>query len=267
MTKLIPRPWVNFALLLMLSAGCETMPPLPQHPAPLPAGGTYLLHLPGIAGDSPFDRWWMNELKLGGAADRVELYDWTCHDPWFGALQAYARNHREAQKIADKIVEHLGANPTAKVVVTAESGGAGPLIWALEKLPAGAMVDDVMLLAPAISPDYDLSAALSHVRGKAYAFTSAGDWLMLGWGTSTFGTIDGKKVQAAGRYGFVRPKLADMAEYKKLVQFPYDSAWMRYFNFGSHAGAMSPSFARHFLAPLLVQDEHPVQTSSAAHVN
>ena len=233
------------------------MPPVPQHPGPIGAGGTYLIHLPGIAGDSPFDRWWMNELRLGGAADRVELYDWTCNDPWLGALQAFARNHREAQKIADRIVERRGTDPHARILFTAESGGTGPLVWALEKLPDGVMVDEVVLVAPAISPGYDLSAALHHVRDKMYVFTSAGDWLMLGWGTSTFGTIDRKNCDAAGRYGFIKPKLADTAEYKKLVQLPYDSAWMRYFNFGSHTGAMSPSFARHFLAPMLVKDEHP----------
>jgi hypothetical protein len=251
-------------LLLLLVSGCESMPHVAQGAAPLPARGTYLLHLPGIAGDSPFDRWWMNELRLGGATDRVELYDWTCHDPWIDALQAYARNHREAQKIADRILDHLGADPRAKILLTAESGGAGPAVWALEKLPAGAMVDELVLVAPAISPGYDLSVALRHVRGKAYAFTSAGDWFMLGWGTSTFGTIDGKKCQAAGRYGFVRPPAAEMAQYRKLVQLPYQSAWARWFNFGSHTGAMSPAFARYFLAPLLVRDQQRFQTSSAA---
>jgi hypothetical protein len=244
------------------------MPAVAMHAGPVAMGGTYLIHLPGIGGDSPFDRWWMNELRLGGAADRVELYDWTCNDPWLGALQAYARNHREAQKIADRIMERRGADPHARILFTAESGGAGPLIWALERLPQGAMVDEVVLAAPAISPGYDLSAALHHVRGKMYVFTSAGDWFMLGWGTSTFGTIDGKKCDAAGRFGFVKPKLADAAEYTKLVQIPYDSAWMKYFNFGSHTGAMSPAFARHFLAPLLVRDEHPeraqAQTSARA---
>lgn len=249
-------------LLALLLTGCQAVPPLPSQPAVVVAGGTYLLHLPGIGGDSPFDRWWMNELRLGRAADRVELYDWTCHDPWIDALQAYARNHREAQKIADRIVDHLGADPRAKIVLTAESGGAGPALWALEKLPAGAMVDELVLVAPAISPGYDLSAALRHVRRTAYAFTSARDWFMLGWGTSTFGTIDGKKCDAAGRFGFVRPPAADRAQYRKLVQLPYQSAWARWFNFGSHTGAMSPAFARHFLAPLLVRDEHSVQVSS-----
>jgi hypothetical protein len=90
-----------------------------------------------------------------------------------------------------------------------------------------------------------------------YVFTSEGDWFVLGWGTSTFGTVDGKKCQAAGRGGFVMPKSADTAAYKKLVQLPYDIRWMKYFNFGDHTGAMSPSFARHFLSPLLVKDGGP----------
>ena len=117
------------------------------------------------------------------------------------------------------------------------------------------MVDEVVLVAPAISPGYDLSAALRHVRQIMYVFTSTGDWFELGLGTNTLGTIDGIKCQAAGRFGFAKSVGADAAAYRKLVQFPYDPAWMRYLNFGNHTGAMSPSFARHVLAPMLVMDE------------
>jgi hypothetical protein len=206
-----------------------------------------------MAGDSLADRWWINELRLGGAADRVELIDWTCNDSQLGALQAYTRNHLEAQKVAERIMDCRSSGAATRILLTATSAGAGLLIWSLEDLPEGATVDEVVLVAPAVSPGYDLSAALHHVRGKMYVFTSPDDWFMLGWGTSTFGTVDGKKCQAAGRSGFVQPELADPAEYKKLVQLPYETDWIKYFNFGGHGGAMSPSFARHFLSPMLIQ--------------
>jgi hypothetical protein len=250
--------------MLAFMGGCEVMPALPQRAGPIGAGGTYLIHLPGVGGDSPFDRWWMNELELGGAVSRIELYDWTRHDPWMGALTAYAQNHREALKVADLIMQRRLADQHARIVVSGESGGAAPLIWALEKLPQGAMVDDVVLVAPAISPGYDLSAALRHIRGKMYSFNSAGDWFILGWGTSTFGTMDGKKCQAAGRYGFVLPRRADAREYKKLVQIPYNPDWMKYWDFGGHTGAMSAAFARHVVAPMLRREEHTERPSSQA---
>ena len=59
----------------------------------------------------------------------------------------------------------------------------------------------VFLLASALSPEYDLSKALGHVRGKVYVFTSPGDSLVLGTGTRLFGTIDGIKSDAAGLNG------------------------------------------------------------------
>ena len=52
-------------------------------------------------------------------------------------------------------------------------------MWALEKLPDDVMVDDLVMVASALSPQYDLSKALKHVRGKAYAFNSMLDVLIL----------------------------------------------------------------------------------------
>jgi hypothetical protein len=255
---------LGWLAVLLGMAGCGVSPAPPAPMRPSGSGRTQLIHLPGMAGDSFADRWWINELRLGGAADRVELYDWTCNDTQIGALQAYARNHREAWKIARRIIECRASDPETHILLTATSAGTGPLVWSLENLPEAVTVDYVVLIAPAVSPDFDLSRALHHVRGKMYVFHSEGDWFILGWGTSTFGTVDCKKCQAAGRSGFVMPQSADAAEYRKLVQIPYNSAWIKYFNFGDHTGAMSPSFARNFLSPLLRQAEHPERGKDVA---
>ena len=45
-------------------------------------------------------------------------------------------------------------------------------IWVLEKLPDDVHVDTLVMLACAMSPQYDLSPALRHVSGKAYVFVS-----------------------------------------------------------------------------------------------
>ena len=235
--------------------GCGWQATRPSLNVPPPPGSVYLVHLPGIAGDTPFDRWWMNALKDGGAADRVELYDWTCHDPWIHALQAYTRNHQQAQRVAELIVSKYRADPRAKLILTAESGGTGVAVWALERLPKNVEVQSLLLIAPALSPEYDLTEALRHVRGKAYAFISGGDWFMLGAGTRLYGTIDGKRTEAAGLVGFHRPPRADAGQYHKLVEMKYDPNWIIWGNFGSHSGGMSSAFARHVLAPLLIRSE------------
>ena len=248
-----------------LLAGCGWQATKPSATLAPPSGSVHLVHLPGIAGDTAFDRWWMGALKDGGAADRVELYDWTCHDPWIHALQAYNRNHQQARRVADLIAARVRADPRGEVVLTAESGGAGIAVWALEELPKDVQVQSLLLMAPALSPNYDLTGALRHVRGKAYAFTSGGDVFMLGAGTRLFGTMDGKRTEAAGLVGFHQPATADDCQYRKLVEMKYDLAWIIWGNFGSHAGALSSAFARHVLAPLLVRAEMRSELAGPHH--
>jgi hypothetical protein len=124
-------------------------------------------------------------------------------------------------------------------------------VWALEKLPADVKVDTVLLLASALSPEYDLRDALRRVRGKMYSFSSLDDALVLGVGTRTFGTIDGVKCDAAGRCGFALPEGVEPAAYEKLVQVPYSAEWMDLDNIGDHVGPLRELFARDVLAPVV----------------
>lgn len=244
---------LNMLLLALLGCGgCQGIGASQNDPPkPLPPGSTFLLHLPGVAGDTVFDRSWMGALQHGGVADRVELYDWTCRDPGIDALQAYSRNWREAGRIAQLISNRVAADPTGHVILTAESGGAALAVWALERLPRKVRVDQVLLVQPAISPVYDLSPALKHVKRNIYYTSSPGDWFVLGLGTRVFGTSDGQNSEAAGYVGFRQPSTASAHLYQRLIQLRYDPAWMRWGDFGSHTGAMSTAFAYHVLAPLL----------------
>jgi pimeloyl-ACP methyl ester carboxylesterase len=215
----------------------------------------YLVHMPGIAGYHWLDRQFLSGLRDAGFEGDVDVRDWPGEDPGLAALLARKRNRKEAQAVADMIQARVREHPGGRIVLTAHSGGAGIAIWALEKLPDDVKVDTVLLMAPALSPRYDLSKALRHVRGNAYAFTSTFDAIVLGAGTSTFGTIDGVKCDAAGRCGFTVPDGADEKAYEKLVQIPYDAKWMQEGNIGDHIGPMGFRFARNVLAPLVVGEE------------
>lgn len=245
-------------LLLLLGglggAGCQASGVGSDSSQIIPLGSTYLIHVPGIAGDTVFDRHWMDALRAGGAADAVRLFDWTCNDPGIDALQAYARNHREAGRLAGLIASRAAEDPSGRILLTAESGGAAVVVWALEQLPPDVKVSDVVLVAPALSPAYDLTAALRHVNGKVSYFSSPGDWFVLGFGTRVFGTSDGRYVEAAGYVGFEHPARADSRQYAKLRQLRYDPEWMRWGDFGNHTGGLSTAFARQFIAPLLVRE-------------
>ena len=191
-------------------------------------------------------------LRIGGYDGKTEVYDWTGANPGLSALLATKRNHEEAQKIADRLAKQFHEHADGQILIVSHSAGTGLAVWALEDLPDQVKVDTILLLSPALSPDYDLSRALSHVKGKAYAFFSPNDFFILFAGTQLFGTVDGKKTAAAGRSGFNRPDGADPKQYDKLVAKPYDPAWMRLGNIGDHVGCMMPDFDAVVLSPLLL---------------
>jgi len=162
------------------------------------------------------------------------------------------------------IADELAVNPNTPITVSAHSAGAGIITWALEQLPPEDQIETLLFIAPALSPQYDLSRALAHVRGKVYVIYSPYDSAVLGMGTKMFGTVDGLKVEAAGKVGFKPPPTADEQEYEKLVQIPYQSVWVKLGNIGDHIGGLSRPFARAVLAPLLEHGELPTAKEATA---
>lgn len=228
---------------------------------PDPVAADYLLHRPGIGGYRWIDRQMIAGLKEGGYDGRLAVHDWPGDNAGLEALLNRPRNEREAQRVAGALEKRYRENPRRRIVVTAHSGGTGIAVWALEKLPADVKVDTVVMLASALSPEYDLTESLRHVRGRMYSFTSLTDTLVLGVGTKTFGTIDGIQSDAAGRTGFVLPSSADAAQYAKLVSVPYDADWMRLDHIGDHIGPMSRAFAAEVLTPIVRGDDPSLITA------
>ena len=212
----------------------------------------WLVHVPGIAGETRIDHKMVDGLRDGGFDGPMEIFDWTGTRRGLAALTNRQKNDEQAKVLADKIIAHHKAHPNGQILLTGHSGGTGIIVFALEKLPPGAIVDGVLLLSPALSVNYDLTAALSRVRGKAYVFSSTLDVFVLGLGTKVFGTMDRLPGESAGRVGFVMPEAGDARQYRKLVPCPYEKAWEELGNVGDHVTCMSRQFARRVLTPLLV---------------
>jgi pimeloyl-ACP methyl ester carboxylesterase len=211
-----------------------------------------VLFLPGISDFRGLERRLVRGVVASGMNANVEVYTWPAYNAGLGALMNYARNQQEAKHVTQIMRDARAAHPRQPIYVIAHSGGCGIAVWALEGLPAGERVEQVVLLAPALSPGYDLSAALGHVRGKMYAFTSRED-PVLGVMTKTFGTIDRVSTEAAGLNGFVRPASADAKLYaEKLSPMPYQPEWAGLGHMGDHIGSLEPKFAQDVIAPLLV---------------
>jgi pimeloyl-ACP methyl ester carboxylesterase len=217
-----------------------------------PKDADYLLHLPGIAGYHWVDKQMIAGLREGGYDGRIAVHDWTGDNPGIGSLINREQHDREAQRVATALEKRYRENPKRRIILTAHSGGTGIAVWALEKLPDDVQIDTVILLASALSPTYDLTAALKHVRGTMYALTSATDAIVLGVGTKTFGTVDGVKCEAAGKVGFSMPDAADEAEYAKLKQMPYQAEWLQLGNIGDHIGPLGRLFTRTVLTPIVL---------------
>ncbi|HVT89213.1 MAG TPA: hypothetical protein VHD56_10205 [Tepidisphaeraceae bacterium] len=216
----------------------------------------YLLHLPGIGGHMRIDDLLTTGLMRGAIDAQIEIYDWTKGNPGMPALTNYERNRLEAKNVTDLLVKVHRADPSRRIMITCHSGGGGIAIWALEQLPDDVQIDTLLMVASALSPEYDLSNALRHVRGHAYAFNSVYDPI-LSFGTRNFGTMDRVMGESAGFSGFIMPAGADKKQYAKLVQVPYDASWMRLGNAGDHIGAMNVLFARTIIAPLLLTGQLP----------
>ena len=263
------RQVIAIAFIVLASCagqgGKPAAAPLPPSPPPPRAQH---FHLPGIGGYRSIDRLFLQGLKQGGLDADVHPYDWTVKDTGLGALLATELHKEETAKVAAMIAELAREHRGARLTVSAHSGGAGIIVWALETLPDDVQIDSLLLLSPALSPPYDLSRALCHVRGKVYVFYSPYDVAVLGVGTQMLGTIDGVRSDAAGRVGFKQPPTADEAEYRKLVQVPYDPAWIQLGNIGEHIGTLARPFAREVVAPLMLtgvlphieQREDPLKT-------
>ena len=240
-------------LLLFLSLAHGSFAQTQPTTAPAIEHSTYLLHLPGIGGLMNIDRLLTSGLLQGGIEADLQIYDWTGPDRGLASMTNVKRHEEQSQIVSRMILQRHEQQPDGHIILTAHSAGTGVAVWALEKLPDEVMIDDLVLIASALSPEYDLSKALRHVRHKAYAFNSELDVIVLGTGCRTFGTVDRVKTDAAGRVGFRVPDHpAVEGQYDKFIQYPYDPNWMQFRNNGEHIGPMMRPFAREVIALVIL---------------
>lgn len=235
--------------------GCATWPrpTVPQKKI----GMVYVL--PGIEGLSRNNRNIAEGLKNGGLQGAVWIYDWTT---WAGPLGWYvhlantARNRDQAARLARRIIKHEEVYPERPVFVIGHSGGAGIALMAVEMLPRTHPVDGVILLAAAVSPQRDLTRALSRTRRGIWNFYSPRDFGFLVVGTSLFGTIDRRYGPGAGAVGFKVPddlsQIAAEIHAQKLHQVRYDRSMAADGNNGRHNGWTHRRFVAKWLTPIVL---------------
>ncbi|RJP33683.1 MAG: hypothetical protein C4547_11970 [Phycisphaerales bacterium] len=194
-------------------------------------------------------------LRTAGFSACTVIFDWhrSFRGDIFSDLMMLRRNRLQALRAVRRIREIRRNFPQTRIHLIGFSGGAGVAAFTAEKLPACGLVDTLILFAPALSPRYNLSAALRHVR-RCYAGISARDTVLLGLGTGIFGTIDRVRGPAAGQTGFLKPVGAtgdDEAAYAKLRQLRWSPEFRRDRHHGGHTAWAGQTFLQRNLPALL----------------
>lgn len=238
----------------------------------------YTLVLPGIEGTSWFNISIARGLIDAGHESAIEVVDWTTGNwilfPYH--LMALERNKVHAKEIADRIVAYQKLYPGRPVNLIGHSGGAAMTVLVLEALPTDHPVENAILLAAALSPDYDLCNAFMRTKHGITNFYSGGDALYLMAGTLALGTIDRQHAMSAGAVGFRLPipwTDAETEQQKKfagggcpvwdvekgrrilydryLHQIPYRAEMLKSFHLGGHFGPANRKFVADWVTPRL----------------
>lgn len=249
-----PHALVLIAFAAVTACGCNRL--IPSTRLEKQSGVVYVLS--GIEGISPATRSIARGLQDSNVKCAVEFFEWTTRTGvlgWYVHLAATERNQRQAQRLADQVIQYQTAYPEGRVFLVAHSGGAAIVLSAAEQLPEGKQVDGIVLLGAAVSPSYDLRRALRASRQGIWNFHSPYDLILLTAGTTVFGTSDRKHEVAAGASGFRTPIILDRDDRQlyadKLHQVEYRREMRQTGHWGTHFGWASHSFIMHWLAPIV----------------
>lgn len=243
------RTFPRLALsLLLLCTGC--LAPRPTAARPDETGFLWLF--PGVESRSVAFLEAVRGLREGGVTSEVQYYNWPLHLRPLDDLTNLDRNRREAARVAGQIAQQRRTHPQRPIDLIGYSGGGGMALLVAEHLPDEIRLRHIVLVQPAVSRDYNLSTALSHCEGRIVNFYSPRDWLILGWGTTVFGTMDRRRTVSAGKEGFLpSAAIPDVNERHRLQQVAWTNDMAATGHVGHHLGILLCEWNRRYVAPWL----------------
>ncbi|MFP4355044.1 MAG: hypothetical protein ACLFUJ_07940 [Phycisphaerae bacterium] len=237
------------ALAAALCAGCAEDQPYVT-PERLEHG--LVVVLTGIEGRSPLNMNICKGLADGGVDCAIQLEDWTAPIGPILNLRNEHRNRQRAAGIADQLARYKQAYRNRPVFLVGQSGGGAMAAWVSEAMPPGCHLDGVVMLAASLSPDYELDEALVKSRRGIVNFYSGRDWVLLGLGTTTIGTMDSVHTVSAGAKGFEVPDSQQrQGLYRRLYQVPWTEDMADTGNVGTHMTSGGSKFVAVYVAPLI----------------
>ena len=195
-------------------------------------------------------------LRAAGYRGDFEPVIWTSFSGPLGDQVIRINARIKADELSKRIIRYRRRFPNTPVYIIGLSAGTGVAVWAVENLPNGMMIDDMVLLGSSLASNYDMTKCLRHVKGKVYVLYSSRDAILTGFIPLT-GTIDGSYfVQPAGLIGLYPPDRASSETRQlyraKVVNIGWRPSFERYGYAGGHTDATSYAFVKYFIAPKLL---------------
>jgi pimeloyl-ACP methyl ester carboxylesterase len=218
-----------------------------------PQGPDTVIIVPGLGGDGPDYGAVGQALAKAGDPACMQVFNWGYG--WVGVFVTIYDDplHDQTEAKLDQLIATWRtAHPNCRVALIGHSAGCGVILDAVGRLdPKIGLVGPIVLLAPSVSPDYDLGPALAHAN-VIHAFYSPADTFWLGLAPVIFGDYDATHRYGAGKSGFDLTKLND-DEKKKLVEHPYKKEWAFLGVHGGHFDWLSSQFITTIVAPIVSQ--------------
>jgi pimeloyl-ACP methyl ester carboxylesterase len=206
--------------------------------------------VPGVGGDGAAYAQVVHSLEVHGSGDCLCVSDWGSTWPVFFISVSSEGWHRDAEMhLAEQITQWREKHPGARIVLIAHSAGAGVTLGAVARLGAGVVVGPVILLAPDLSPGFDLRPALQHVD-VIHVFYSSKDAFFQGIGPEIVGTYDRVHCDGAGLRGFTLANLS-APEKGRVIQHAYRSEWEKLGNDGGHYDWLAEGFVAEVIEPII----------------
>ncbi len=192
----------------------------------------------------------------------LTVYDWHPGQAGVKYLFDEPAARERAAEVAAYVDEYRAAHRGRPVFIVGHSAGAGIAVFAAEEVGAaepanadGPPLAGIVIIAPSLSPEYDLTRAIEACGGRMAACSGALDGFI--WFMSVAAhNIDGTRGTAAGQSGFRVPDDAPAQrreEFEHLVQIRWRPSMMLRGNLGGHTGWASASWVKAKLAPLIVR--------------
>ncbi len=215
----------------------------------------HVIVLPGIGGVNHVPMRMVNIINEEVEGVSAQAWDWTDIEPTMilGDLVLEERNRRRAAKFAESLVEWRSRHPEDQLFIVALSGGGGIVLFAFEQLPENFEVEEVLFISVALSPDVDLTPIMKRSKRGLFNYYSHNDIIILGAGTTLFGTTDRKHRASCGLTGLKVDENSEWAD--KIEQLRWEPSMRKQGNWGFHLDGFAKNFIRKYVVPRFVHSK------------